>query len=474
MDCISGSTASVKVPAEGWYSFSFGRKDNISVEKTSVDDTRGSENEGVAKLQIFSPSESSSSPRIKAYNLPLIYNGIPLCTTDIGMLFFLAEGATLSITTPQRSTRPESWSKLQFIRAAPRQTIEDSSSIHLPSSGSFATANEEDSFHRQSGRKPLVCTLCCRVFPTVSAVQNHALQVHSSADLYSDPIWRTPLEVVYQDHYLAVVVKPQGMAVQGCKVSLLRSNLLDALAAKSTAKEGDERPLAKPRPVHRLDAGTGGLLVVAKTRLAESKLKESFRDRTCQKRYRALVWGKLEVEASSDMQGMNSPIGRCDLAVSGKPALSLYQVSRHVQRRDVNTPHSPRDWLTVVDVWPETGRRHQLRKHLQALGHPIVGDARYGGTVDASGAGDAATGTQATNTDPFSRLCLWAVAIAFPHPVVRDKIVTCETADPAWLDFVLQHVEAGDTCLQYCKAHGGQGYRAIFHSSSTGLDFKTE
>jgi 23S rRNA-/tRNA-specific pseudouridylate synthase len=113
---------------------------------------------------------------------------------------------------------------------------------------------------------------------------------------------------------------------------------------------------------HRLDAATGGLLVVAKTRTAEVGIKQSFADRTFQERYKALLVGKLEPSKRE-----------CRVPMGGKEAHTKSEVVKHVRCAD---PLAKDRWITVVDLSPITGRRHQLRKDMQALGCPIWGDVR--------------------------------------------------------------------------------------------------
>jgi 23S rRNA-/tRNA-specific pseudouridylate synthase len=185
-----------------------------------------------------------------------------------------------------------------------------------------------------------------------------------------DSIWARPLQVIFEDFFMAVVVKPQGMPVQGDKRTLLRSDLLlpftadsDPSAASYTLPDGaQDSALRKPRPVHRLDSGTGGLLVLAKTRMAEVKLRQAFAERDCHKKYKALLVGRLVVSDSDD----NDSTGACDLSVSGQDALTHYRVIQHSR-----SATSRDGWITLVDLSPHTGRQHQLRKHMKALGYSI-------------------------------------------------------------------------------------------------------
>lgn len=118
--------------------------------------------------------------------------------------------------------------------------------------------------------------------------------------------------------------------------------------------------LKRPQEVHRLDADTGGLLICAKSRNALCTLSHAFATRAVKKRYRALVRGKLD------------GCGRISFPISGKPSCTEYLAVQH-------TPSELCGMVTTVDMWPHTGRTHQLRKHLALIGHPILGDVRYWG-----------------------------------------------------------------------------------------------
>lgn len=294
----------------------------------------------------------------------------------------------------------------------------------------------------------------------------------SPPDLYT-----RPLHVVFQDAHMAVVVKPQGMPVMGSKPSLLRSDLLMAVqctpleqtaVVNAGCSNGEEdSALGKPRPVHRLDSATGGLLVVAKTHRAETNLRVAFQNRACHKRYRAIVVGRLipfaekpaaisnndvpsnaTFSTEGDYSVINSPI-------SEKESKTLFRVVRHV----ASSTMVKDGWLTVVDLWPVTGRKHQLRKHMKLIGHYILGDVRHCGmskatmaaltngntvegnnsarmqTTDSGGVTGEASKSPPLPVDIHSRLCLWAIEITLPHPMTgRDS--TFQMEDPDWIEIV--------------------------------------
>lgn len=176
--------------------------------------------------------------------------------------------------------------------------------------------------------------------------------LHRGAVVEPTPLTRD-LEVPYQDELLAVVVKPPGLLTSGNRFATLERALAHNL---NPSPHADALPW--PRPVHRLDRSTTGLVACAKTRRAQVHLGHAFQRRTVHKRYLAIVSGRLEgsheVREPVDDRDAHSTI----TAVDHTPSL-------HV------------GWLTTVELVPHTGRTHQLRRHCAHLGHPMLGDRLY-------------------------------------------------------------------------------------------------
>ena len=204
---------------------------------------------------------------------------------------------------------------------------------------------------------------------------------------------RAPLEIVHEDDQIIVVVKPSGQLVHPTR-GVKRGTLANALTYhlnRFWIDEGDaviSQQFFRPGLVHRLDRDTSGLLVVAKTQAALSRLSQHFQRRLVEKRYAAVVAGRVE----RDEFTIEAPIGRDEEArprwrvlESGKDAETRLRV---VERR------GPR---TLVELEPVTGRTNQLRIHCAHAGHAIGGDETYGG-------------------EPHTRLCLHASRLAFRHP----------------------------------------------------------
>ena len=167
--------------------------------------------------------------------------------------------------------------------------------------------------------------------------------------------WTTDISVLYEDERLAVVEKPAGILTSGAR----KRTLEHALSSNVKVSTHDDA-LLSAHPVHRLDLAVGGLVCVAKTRSFCRVLCAEFEQRRVRKRYRALVVGYVQEDH-----------GVCTTPIDDKEAQTTWAV---VSRS--NSVHT--EWITTLDLWPHTGRKHQLRRHCAIeLGHPIVGDTLY-------------------------------------------------------------------------------------------------
>ncbi len=204
--------------------------------------------------------------------------------------------------------------------------------------------------------------------------------------------------VIMEDEYLAVINKPPGIEVSGNKFKTVENALSSNLMASAQADA-----LPWPRPVHRLDYSTSGLLLVAKTSSALVSLGQAFETRKIHKRYTAIVSGTPPAE------------GRIEEPINGVPSCSEFIAKQTV-------PSLKSGHLTLVDLFPVTGRTHQLRIHMASIGHPIVGDQKYGpeGHV-LKGKG----------------LFLAAVELNFPHPATQES-TRISIDSPAKFDSLLE------------------------------------
>lgn len=176
--------------------------------------------------------------------------------------------------------------------------------------------------------------------------------------------------ILYQDKHIIVINKPAGLATQGgSKVKISVDAMLDALA---TTREGER---IVPKLVHRLDKDTSGALLLARSAQMARILTEGFRDKTIEKAYWALVagvpaqkQGTIRLPLSPRRAAGNTEKMMVD-EEEGKPSITHYRI--------VEKAGKEMAWL---ELYPETGRKHQLRVHLAAIGHPIIGDGKYGGS----------------------------------------------------------------------------------------------
>ncbi|MBI3628511.1 MAG: RluA family pseudouridine synthase [Candidatus Rokubacteria bacterium] len=207
-----------------------------------------------------------------------------------------------------------------------------------------------------------------------------------------------PLEIVYEDDAVLVVDKPAGMVVHPGAGQTTGTLAAAALAhAPETAAVGGQR---RPGIVHRLDKGTSGLLVIARTPAAYASLTSQLAARTVSRRYLAVVHGTL-----ARAQGViDAPIGRHPRDRTRMAVLPTGRGKRAVTRYRV-LERFPTAGATYLEARLETGRTHQIRVHLAAQGHPVVGDDRY-----------RARSVERLDV-PTDGLALHAAELAFDHPV---------------------------------------------------------
>jgi 23S rRNA pseudouridine1911/1915/1917 synthase len=246
-----------------------------------------------------------------------------------------------------------------------------------------------------------------------------------------------PLDVLYEDKYLAVVNKPAGMMVHAgagdTDDARNRGTLVNALLhhmAKLSEVGGESRPGI----VHRLDKQTSGAIVVAKDDVTHRELGEMFSIRRIAKTYLALVHGNL----GKDNVTVTLPIAR-DLVrrtrmttrrSDGRSAISHVAVVERLATRY--------GAFTLVEVRIETGRTHQIRVHMQSLGHPVVGDTLYGAPRAITIAGRKETTAHPTEerSGGLERNFLHAAHLEFTHPQT-GKLLTIDAPLPSeLLDFL--------------------------------------
>jgi len=234
-----------------------------------------------------------------------------------------------------------------------------------------------------------------------------------------------PLVFLHEDADLVVVDKPAGMVVHpaaghssGTLVNALLHHLTDL-----SGVGGEERPGI----VHRLDRGTSGVMVVAKHDRSHAELARQFHDREVEKAYVALVWGVVQAGRRIDLPIGRDPANRQKMSARARRARSaVTRVTRAEHLRGVS----------LVEVAIATGRTHQIRVHLSAIGHPIVGDATYGGVHRRV----------PPHLKPLARLArpfLHAARLTFTHPADGRRL-TFESPLPGDLQAVLDELR-GET-----------------------------
>jgi 23S rRNA pseudouridine1911/1915/1917 synthase len=232
---------------------------------------------------------------------------------------------------------------------------------------------------------------------TVHAGQRYEIEIPAPAAATPEPE-ALPLRIIFQDSDIVVLDKPAGMVVHPA-AGHSGGTLVNALLhhVKDLSGVGGE---LRPGIVHRLDRGTSGVMVVAKHDRAHQELSRQFADREVEKEYIALVWGVVQAGRRID-----SPIGR-DPDNRQKMSTRARRARSAVTR--VTFAHHFKG-VSLLKVAIATGRTHQIRVHLNAIGHPIVGDATYGGVHRRV----------AQNLRPVMRLerpFLHAGRLAFTHP----------------------------------------------------------
>jgi 23S rRNA pseudouridine1911/1915/1917 synthase len=206
-----------------------------------------------------------------------------------------------------------------------------------------------------------------RASTAVRAGQTFSIDIPEPAAIAPAPE-PLPLRIVFEDPDLVVLDKPAGMVVHP-GAGHDRGTLVNALLhhVKDLSGIGGE---LRPGIVHRLDRGTSGLMVVAKNDRAHQELSRQFHDREVEKEYVALVWGVVQAGRRIDAAIGRDPTDRQKMSTRARRARSA--VTRVTFARHFKG-------VSLLKVAIATGRTHQIRVHLNAIGHPIVGDAVYGG-----------------------------------------------------------------------------------------------
>lgn len=206
-----------------------------------------------------------------------------------------------------------------------------------------------------------------------------------------------PLKCLFEDKHILVIEKPSGLVVHpGAGTS--KHTLVNALLfyCPSLRGVGD---VDRPGIVHRLDRETSGVMVVAKTQLAYEELQRQFKAREVEKQYLGLVWGKMPKKT-----------GQITWAI-GRHEKQRQRISIKTKKPKAAETHFTirQEWdeFSLLEIRPLTGRTHQIRVHFAALGHPVVGDTKYG---------------RKKTKLQMPRMFLHALQLAFVHPATKERV----------------------------------------------------
>ena len=236
---------------------------------------------------------------------------------------------------------------------------------------------------KKSLKKNLIC-LNGKVATTADfVIGGEKLELFQDMTVATQAQIELPVEVLFEDDHLAFVYKPSGIAVSGNKKWTLENALHKALVSSSQFDA-----LSRPEPIHRLDYPTSGVLLIGKTSSAVIALNQLFETRKIEKTYLAVAIGEI------------IPSGRLENKIDGKNAKTSFVLTDRIA--------SPRfGFLNLVTLQPETGRKHQIRKHLSEMGNPILGDRMYG---------------KETKILKGKGLYLHASNLAFVHPITKENL----------------------------------------------------
>lgn len=239
-------------------------------------------------------------------------------------------------------------------------------------------------------------------------------------------------KILYEDHDIVVIDKPAGVVVNQSDTSAASTTVQEWARDKfkiQNSNSQDSEFESRGGVVHRLDKETSGILILAKNEEAFTKLQSQFKDRTIKKTYIALCHGKISPQEGE----IDVPIGRLPwnrtkfgMLAEGRESKTLYKVLSY---KKLVLPKEEED-LSLVEVYPQTGRTHQIRVHMRHINHPIFSDELYAGRKMSK-----------RDRKLLPRHFLHANKISFLHPVSGERI-SLEAELPKDLNDFLEQLKA--------------------------------
>lgn len=222
------------------------------------------------------------------------------------------------------------------------------------------------------------------------------------------------INVIYEDTDLLVINKPPCLKVHPARKFDTDVTLLDWLYQAYPQNVKEDWFLNRPFLVHRLDKDTSGVMVIAKTSQAQCSLARQFQQRQVKKVYRAIVSGRVNIDEGEIIAPVRVQKNIAKIHCSGKNAQTKFKVL------------STKDGFSYLELYPITGRTHQIRTHLSFIGHPVIGDTKYNGFAEVKG-------------KLVPRYMLHAYKIEFLHPR-REKWVSFTAKLPEDFKFFLSYL----------------------------------
>ena len=226
-------------------------------------------------------------------------------------------------------------------------------------------------------------------------------------------------ETIFEDKNLLVINKPSGLLVHPGKKFDTRKTLLDILSERYKKIAGLCWELEKPFLVHRLDKDTSGIMLVAKNPQTQYLLSKQFETRQIKKVYRAIVVGQIKADTGDIIAPIEKTKNYVKISEFGHPAKTKFKVISRTQK------------VSYLELYPETGRTHQIRVHTNFIGHPIVGDTEYGGS-------------EKIDSKKVDRMMLHSYKIKFVYPDTKKPEVE------KWLEFCAEIPKDFQDILSLC------------------------